>query len=83
MENLKQKLGTLLKKFNSLKTWNKEKRFLKGEIIKLLKKENYLFFVGSKHAYKLTKTVDMCQLKIGNKEDGPLDKFKNKEIQLI
>jgi hypothetical protein len=83
MANSTLKLDYLLSKFNSLKTWNKEKRSLKSEIIKHLKTEGYLFFVGSKHIYKLTKTGDICQFKISNKQDGPLNKFRNQEIQLI
>jgi hypothetical protein len=83
MNNSSQALDELLLEFNNIKTWNARKKGLKIDIIKYLESEGYLFFVGSKHIYQLTKIGQRRKLTINDLSEQPLDRFKDKDVQLI
>jgi len=73
----------LLNQFNKIRTWTNEKKNLKTEIIKTIKKEKLYVFIGSKNTFKLTRFG--ARRKVSNQMLSSLQSvnFKTKEIELI
>jgi len=74
-------LKDILINFNKISTWTKEKKNLKTEIIKKIKKERLFVFVGSKSSFKLTR-FGKSRI-ISSQTLSHLKKFKTKELELI
>ena len=74
-------LQELLNQFNKIRTWTNEKKNLKTEIIKKIKKEKLFVFVGSKSSFKLTRFGNSRI--ISSQTLSHLKKFKTKELELI
>ena len=76
-------LKELLNQFNKISTWTNEKKILKTEIIKTIKREKLYVFVGSKNTFKLTRFG--VTRKISKEALSYLQRanFKAEEIELI
>ena len=76
-------VGRLIVAMNAVPTWTREKRTIRENLLRRLKRENYYFFRGTLSSYPLATTGASIFYKVPENKTGRLARFRNKTIRLL
>ena len=82
-DTVKDSISILIEKLNDRKNWNDETKEKLANLLKLLKKQGYIFFSGSPYRYHLHQIGNSCLYDIPMNRRGHLSVFRGKRIRIV
>jgi hypothetical protein len=82
-DTINDEISPFLKQLNKRKKWNNESKKNLKNLIQILERKKYKFFIGHPSRYHLTKIGDSCLYDVPTYRKGVLAEFRGKRIRLI
>lgn len=82
-DNLKDEISFAIHQFNSIKTWDKQKKDIYDSIEKMLESQKYIRFTGDSRHYHLYRKGESCLYDVPATQQGALKAFRNKRVRLV
>ena len=82
-DTVNDSISILIEKLNDRKNWNDETKEKLANLLKLLKKQGYIFFSGSPYRYHLYQIGNSCLYDIPMNRRGHLSVFRGKKVRIV